>query len=244
MRALISFWLLLPMLATAAINYPAATRIPISSGGGGGGTVTFDAVGPGSGGTNNQGSLGLTHMAWNHVCTGTHGAIFVEINSCDDTTVPTVTYNSVSLSLISTVHGNAGTTGKIMVFGLVNPATGTHVVDVSGLGNGPYSSGGSTSFAGVNQSTGWGTPVTSTGSSSTASATSTLSANNIVLASVCAGNALSAPNHTGRWLANGSTACSAGEGAAQTHNVSGSVTMSWTVASDDWGVIWLEVLHD
>lgn len=115
--------------------------------------VAFDAC------TNSSGTG--TSLSWSHTCTGSDLVlyVYVGIDAAADFN-PSVTYNSVSMTPISEITTNR----YVAVFRLVNPATGSNTVSVTGLPGGGDEAAFAVSFTGVNQSDPDDTPVTENGS--------------------------------------------------------------------------------
>lgn len=206
--------------------------------------VAFDAVGPSSAGTSSSSS---TTLSWSHTCTGSNLCLLVGValgNNADGGSTMSATYNSVSMTSLGTVHTNNSFGGFIQLWYLKGPATGANTVAITESGGSTPLTlvGGSISLTGVDQTSPVGTPVTAAGSSGTASVavTGTTSGNMIVDAVAC-GSAISTSTQTNRWKDNAATTSGAGNAAQSTAAAGGSVTMSYTVTSDWWGIIAVEV---
>ncbi len=222
-------------------------------------TVAFDAVGPAGGGGAGSSPVPASpgSVTWAHVCTGSELVLYVgvfvgtNVHADSDFTITGVTYNSVSMTQVgSTVHSGGSTTGCIRLYRLIAPATGSNTVSVNytfvnGTTNDALG-GGSVSFTGVNQSTPEQnfTSADSAHSASTpSSVTQASSTGNMILAMVGAGDALSSPNQTGRWLKNINAFSSDGNSAMQTANGASSVNFTWTVAGPDfWGTFSVDII--
>lgn len=109
-----------------------------------------------------------TSLSWSHTCTGSNLALIVGIWNASDG-VTSVTYNGVAMTQIAKLLMTGGAAGQyIYLYYLLNPATGTNTVAVTGATGGL--DGASTSFTGVKQS-GQPDSFNSSGSASTASLT-------------------------------------------------------------------------
>ena len=218
-------------------------------------SVAFDAVGPSSSGFTFSNTTSdpspITH-SWSHSCSGSNRLLLVGVvigvpaGGAGDgaVTALTVTYNGVSMTSQGRVHSNASTTGFVELFSLINPATGSNTVLVTmtfTTGESFSFECGSISFTGVDQSTPLGTPVTATGSSSSASVNVSSATGNMVADLVGCGSSISSSGQTNRWLANFLTTSSAGNGAQSTAAGAGTVTMSYSVSADDWAIMGVSI---
>lgn len=201
--------------------------------------VAFDAVGPDATGADVNSSATLS---WNHTCSGSNRLLVVSVsmgNSPDTSITTSVTYNGVSMtSLTAPVHGNSGTAGYVQLFYLVAPATGTNTVAVTVSTSVDAITGGSVSFTGVNQSTPLNGTTTNTGTGTSASVSVTTNTNDMIVDGICCGNGFNTGStQTNRWLRFNDSNTSAGSGAQSTATGSGSVTMGYSINTDDWGII-------
>ena len=204
--------------------------------------VAFDAVGPSSSGTASV----TSPLTWTHAC-GAGATVLLVGVTCDAATdtgmVLSATYNAVAMTSLGLRHSNDQTAGYLQVFSLDSPPSGSHSVSVteaggSGLGG---LDGGSISFTG---SATVSVAQTAAGSGTTASlAFSPSSPGNMVAAFAGCGSALTpSGSFTSRFNENaGSGQAAAGYAAGSTIAGGGSVTASWTSASDWWAVIAVEV---
>lgn len=205
--------------------------------------VAFDAVGPSSSGTASV----TSPLTWTHVC-GAGATVLLVGVTCDAATdtgmVLSATYNGVAMTSLGLRHSNDQTAGYIQLFRLDSPATGSNTVSVteaggSGLGG---LDGGSISFTG---SASVSAAQTAAGAGTTASLAFTpTSTGNMVAAFAGCGSALTpSGSFTSRFNENaGSGQAAAGYAAGSTiASTGGSVTASWTSASDWWAVIAVEV---
>lgn len=86
--------------------------------------------------------------SWSHTCTGTNRILIVGAYAATDV-VTGATYNSVAMTLIGKTTFGAGRQGAYLFY-LINPATGSHTVAITGGGT---SKGiGATSLTGALQS--------------------------------------------------------------------------------------------
>lgn len=205
--------------------------------------VAFDAVGPSSAGTS---SHDLTSLSWSHTCTGSDRllTVAVALNPGAGAATMTATYNGVSMTSLGTVAANNQTSGFVQVWQLVAPATGANTVAIASSGPTPQSLvGGSVSFTGVDQVTPCGTSATAFGSGTAPSVAVTgTTSGNMVVDAVCTGAGITSSGQTSRWSRTDNTFAAAGNAAQSTAAAGGSVTMSYTVTDDWWGVIGVEVL--
>lgn len=203
--------------------------------------VAFDAVGPSVAGS---GGSSLASTSWSHTCTGSNRVVVVGVAvgvQPDAGVTATATYNSVSMTSLGLVHSDNSNAGFVQLFGLVNPPTGAQTVLVTPSATATLSAG-SISFTGAS---GFGTAVTAFGSSAAPSVavTGTTSGNMVVDAACCGSTAgFSSSTQTNRWLKNTDGATGAGDGAGSTAAAGGSVTMSYAITSDFWGVVAVEVI--
>jgi hypothetical protein len=204
--------------------------------------VAFDAVGPSSSGTASV----TSPLTWAHVC-GAGATVLLVGVTCDAAAdagmVLSATYNGVAMTSLGLRHSNDQTAGYLQVFKLDSPASGSHSVVVtetggSGLGG---LDGGSISFTG---SATVSAAQTAAGAGTTASLAFTGSASgNVVAAFAGCGSPLTpSGSFTSRFNENaGSGQAAAGYAAGSTIAGGGTVTASWTSASDWWAVVAVEV---
>lgn len=199
--------------------------------------VAFDAVGPSSAGTSTTG----TSLSWNHTCSGSNRLLVVgaAIGASDDTGITaTATYNGTSMTSAGLVHSNNSTDGYVQIFYLAAPATGANTVAITITGGSVDIEAGSISFTGTDQSTPLANTTTNAGSGTTASVSITNSSGNMVIdASCCGSGYTTGTNQTMRWLNSLNSNTAAGSGAQSTSASTGSVTMSYSINDDWWGII-------
>lgn len=204
--------------------------------------VAFDAVGPSSAGAF---SNTVATVSWSHTCTGSERLLVAAVavsNGTDTGITTTATYNGVSMTSVGLIHSNNGTAGYIQMFRLIAPATGANTVLVTASTSVSDLSAGSVSFTGVDQTTPLGTPVTAASTGTPTVAVTGTTAGNMVIDAVCNGSDITSSNQTQRWLRNTSGNSAAGNGAQSTAAAGGSVTMSYAVTSDWYGILGVEVL--
>lgn len=203
--------------------------------------VTFDAVGPSAAG---QGTAGVTSITWSHTCTGTNLYVIVGASRGGASTTLTATFGGVTMTQLGTVASGGGTDGSVYLFGLVNPPAGASTVLVT-AGAARDLSGGSISFAGVDQTTPAGTAVTATSAVTSVSVNVTATTvGNMVAATACygGGNTVTA-GQTSQYskILNGNTGAGANSGETAAGS-GGTVAMSFSAGfSDNWGIVAVEV---
>lgn len=208
--------------------------------------VTFDALGPSSAGATQTGST--VPFTWSHTCSGTNRLLVVGIViGCvsDAGMSATATYNSVSMTSITTRHTNDSTAGYAQMFYLIAPSTGANTVSINvtgGTGLEGFSCG-SVSFTGVDQTTPIPNFTSAAGNTASCTASLTGASGNMLIDLSAAGNTLAATNQTAQWLANRNTSTGAGNGGMGTATGAGSsVTFTRSItAADFWAEIIAEV---
>jgi hypothetical protein len=212
-------------------------------------TLAFDTLGPGSSGQN---ATAPTSVTWAHTCSGVQRVLIVFVavgqgSGSDATkTISGVTYAGVAMTQIGTPrHSNDQTAGYLACYGLINPATGANNVVVSFASAPSTAECGSLSFTGADQTTAWGTPVTGagTGTTATVAVASNTNGNIIAYGVVNGAPVLSATSPaTSRYLSSYDQSSAGGNTAGATIPATGSsVTCAWSVSSDWWGLIAVEV---
>lgn len=203
--------------------------------------LAFDAVGPSA-----AGATGTSPVTWSHTCSGSQRVLLVGVavgntSGSDASNVVSVTYAGVAMTSIGIRHSNDNPFGFVQVFGLINPASGANNVVVT-VTNSPDSIiGGSLSFNGADQTTGWGAPVTAIGTNALAAVNIGSTSGNIVAFFPCIGSLLNAnPNSPGvlRFLKNLNNFSAAGNlGGATAPGTGSTVTCAWPTSSADWWAI-------
>jgi uncharacterized protein DUF4038/collagenase-like protein with putative collagen-binding domain len=206
-------------------------------------TAAFSAVGPSSSGA----SSATSPLTFNVTCNAGDTVLLAGV-SCDAATdtgmTLSATYNGVAMTSLAVRHSNDQTAGFLQVWQLDNPPTGSpHNVVVTetggsglgGLNGGGISCSGSVSVSAAQTAAGSGTApaLAFTGSS----------AGNVVVAFATCGSAMTpSGSFTSRFNDNAGTGqAAAGYAAGSTIAGGGTVTASWTSASDWWAVIAVEV---
>lgn len=182
-------------------------------------------------------SASTTSLSWSHTCTGSDLilVVAVSINDPGDRSVSSVTYNSVSLSLIGTATASA--TVRVELWYLIAPTTGANTVEVA-LNKGSAIVAGATSWTGVDQSTPLGTMVTATGTGTAVTVTASTSAGEMVVDVLAADDGPTAAadgSQTERW---DDAVTGVVRGAASSESSGdGNVVMSWTLGSSkEWEI--------
>ena len=205
--------------------------------------VTFDAVGPSSAGAS---AAGATSLTWSHTNNGNAIVAGCSAGAGNDAGMATTaTYAGAAMTAGAIVHtGVASTVGFVRVFTLLSPATGTNNVVVTLTGGTADLTGGSVSCLGAGS---FATQYSAQGNTATtATATSAgSSSDGLIVAFVADGNgttSATAPS-TSRFIKNLNGNSGAGNNAGATSPSTGSnVTTAWTISSDQWAVIGVEVL--
>lgn len=206
--------------------------------------VTFDAVGPSSAGA---AAPNAASLSWSHTASGTFRLVIVVCaagKGIDTGVALTATYGGVSMTSLGLIHSNNSNAGFVQMWGLIAPATGAQTVVVTNSGPTADLEGGSVSFNGVNQTTAWQNVATAFGNSTAPSVSITSSSGNMVIDGVANGQAITSSGQTNRWLKNQNSTTAAGNAASSTASGAGSVTMSYTVTSDWWGIIGADIIAD
>ena len=205
------------------------------------GTVTVDAVRTYSTtGTVKTSSATIAHP----VSSGANRLLLVGVTFWPGSsqTVTSVTWNSTEgLTYIKDI--SYGTSIRTELWGCFPVATGTHNVVVNLSAPTTYLTVGVISFTGVDQSTPYGTPVTATGSSMSASITVASASNEMVLSVAGAGtnnfNFTSITGGTQRWNLSAATST---KGASGTASGAASVTISHGLSNTNgWAIIGLAI---
>jgi hypothetical protein len=202
--------------------------------------ISFDAA-SNSGYKSGVGSASYT---WSHTCTGTnrHLVVAIAMLSVGGSSVSSITYNSVALTLIRARASAAGAV-RSEIWGLVNPASGSNTIAVT-LSTDLDSVGNASSFTGIHQ-------TSPTEGAADASALNVGAADATVDVTTVADNDWVIDN-----VATSDTTITVGAGQTQRNNVSGAlgsgamstegpktpagaVTMSWTDvgAAATWTIV-------
>ena len=204
--------------------------------------VAFDAAAPGAS------VLSGSSLSWNHTVTTTESNLLltvgVAVGKSPDTGLSlAVTYNGVPMTSAGLVHSNNRTDGFVQLFYLKAPATGTHAVQVTLTGGTASIEAGSVSFSGVDQTT----PVRNIATGVGAGATPTIAVTSApgdmvvdVMVTGCDGTFTS--SQTLRWVNQVNCATAGGNAAQSTAAGAATVAMGYTVPSDWWGMIGVDVV--
>lgn len=207
--------------------------------------VTFDAVGPSSSGSYSA------PVSWTHTPVGTPTVVFVQVAVGADGATCSVTYGGTSMVSLGKVHSGGLTAGFEQLFALAGPAAGAQTVTVtltSGTGSTVSASSLSYKGSGTTAGTAYGTPVTASSPSSATSGSISLtgaSTSNMVVAGVCTGSGgeTASGGDTRRSVTDVDSSTAAGCSASfDKASASGTVTINWTMASDAWGAVAVEIL--
>jgi hypothetical protein len=236
-------WLALPIVLTLAVSayaFPGSGRKYPQGGSCTPQTVTFDAQAS-SATVSNSANTSITNNNLT-IGSGSNRALVVPlVLSVQATSAVTCTWDGVSMTQIVSANTPL-TTGKAMLFGLVNPNSGNKVLTCSWTtGSGAAISG--VSYTAVDQ-TGGGTsfpnstsnPVTQSGGSSTLTVTS--STNDAVMDSIInvnAVNTMGSPNQTNVYTNTGSFSAG-GSGSSRAAGAS-SVNFTWALGSGSTGYV-------
>jgi hypothetical protein len=208
--------------------------------------VAVDAVGPAAAGMSVSNA---STMSWSHTVTATGANRLLTVGVAvgknpDSGTALTVTYGGVPMTSAGIVHANNGTAGYAQLFYLLAPAPGPQTVQVTLTGGAATSiEGGSVSFTGVDQATPFRNLVTSVGNSASPRVTVASAAGDMVVDVMVSGcNGTTTSTQTLRWLKTVNCSTAGGNGAQSTAAGAASVTMGYTVRSDWWGMIAMDLV--
>ena len=175
-----------------------------------------------------------------HTTSGSNLLILVGVSMTKETggvpSVTTLTYNGVSLTLVGT-QSTSDNKGRIEIWQLIAPATGTHDVvgNLSGAPDG--ATVGVMTFTGVNQSTPLGPFVSGSGDSGSASVTVISGADELVFDTLAVEGStkdlIPDAGQTERWDL---FQAPAANGGASTEPGAASVVMSWSFPTDKWAI--------
>jgi len=207
--------------------------------------VAFDAVGPSSAGTSSTTTAALT---WTHVCGASATLLLVGVamgndSGSDASTLLSATYNGVAMTSLGKVHSNNQTAGYVELFGLLNPATGSHTVSVAmtgGFSGTDTRSAGSVSYTGTSTSS-LPTATTAYGSGATPSVTVSSATGNMVASAQCCGAGFTGASDTLRYRKNSNTNSAAGNVQFNDAAGSSSVTITGTEPGDWWGIVGVNI---
>jgi hypothetical protein len=176
-----------------------------------------------------------------HTTSGSNRLMLVGVSMTKETggvpSVTTLTYNGVSLTLVGT-QSTSDNKGRIEIWQLIAPATGTHDVvgNLSGAPDGATI--GVMTFTGVNQSTPLGPFVSDLADSGSASVTVSSGADELVFDTLAVEGSTNKDlipdaSQTERWDL---FQAPAANGGASTEPGAASVVMSWSFPTDKWAI--------
>ncbi|MEZ4868799.1 MAG: SdrD B-like domain-containing protein [Caldilineaceae bacterium] len=204
----------------------------------GGATITV----VGSAASSSSGQTVSTHsFSYNSGSTGSNRILLVGVayRNNDSETVSSVNYNGQALTQVGTAQNSSGGTpdGRIYIFYLLNPSTGSHTLQVnwnSNLNQGAVI--GAVTYANVDQTTPLGTFASASNTSTSPSVTVASAANELVFG-VVGGRSTSNYSVTGGgsslWSARPFSGQTAGAGQSKS-GASPNVALSWSGTNDEW----------
>ena len=198
-----------------------------------------------------QGTSGTgTGSPWTFSFTNAAGTVLYLLvglgaNSGQTCTLGAVSYGGVAMTSVVDTSVASGA-GRVAVFRLLNPATGSNTVSIAFTRSGGTNFGiwgGCISFTGNHAST---PEVQSSGGAGTGSSASAslsgVASGNVVIAVAGSGSSMSAQSKTLTWAKNVDDNTVSSNGRASRSVDTGSVTHSFTIsASDSWGCSIVEV---
>lgn len=196
------------------------------------------------------GNQGQSSLSWSHTVAGSDIAVLagVAVDGSPDTMTCTATCNGSGMTSLGKVHAGGSTAGYLEVFGISGVTAGsaslvatasTTVTDINVC---------SLSFTGASPAVPFGTAGTASGNTGTATAsTAGSTTGNFVAGFMATGTGITSATApaTSRVINNyrGNAGNAAGDSAAATSPSTGSaVTMAWTITSDFWAAVAVEVL--
>lgn len=192
--------------------------------------VAVDAVSSSGGGS-------ASSFSWAHTCSGSDRLLMLGIAWYDSIdTISSVTYNSVAMTIVPSSSKSIGQYTVVLYY-LINPASGSNTVAVTFSGGVFDFGGGAVSFTGADQTTPLGTAATASGTSTTPSVAVTSASGEIVLDTLIithSGTLTVDGSQTQRWNATGGGYT---KYAGSTEGGAASTTMSWSNStSQDWAI--------
>lgn len=209
-------------------------------------TVALDACYPG--GTAASGAS-ISSLSYTHVCNGGNKSLLVLYVSLGQTTSDaglslSATYAGVSMtSVLGPIHSGGATRGFVQMFRLVAPAPGANTVSITVTGGTADLTAASISFNNVNQTTPIQNATSATGSSTAPSVTVTSATGNVVIDALGVGSNITATGKTFRSYKNLNLLSAGGNGATSISSGAASVTMSYTVVTDQWAIIGADIVY-
>jgi hypothetical protein len=211
--------------------------------------VTIDYVAPSTVGTSTANKASLT---WSHTVSGPNTLLTVGVSVGKVTTNIQayslgVTFNGVAMTSANSGHLQSGTsnTGFVELFYLKNPSSGAHTVAVTLTGGTADMEAGSVSFNGVDQTTPISHVATNSGNGTSATLTVTSAVGDMAVNAEVSGGGSGGNTTSGntmRWNNQQNTTSAGGYGAQSTAAGASSVNMSYTIDSDNWGIIGLDIV--
>ncbi len=205
--------------------------------------VAVDSVAPSA--TGIAISSGST-LSWSHTVGAGSDTLLtagVAVGVNPDTRTVSVTYAGVPMISAGKVHSNNQIQGFVELFYLKGPATGTNTVQVTLTGGNATMEAGSVSFTGVDQTTPVRNIVTGAGTGVSPRLTIASAPGNMVVNAFvngCDGGTTSI--NTLRWVREVNCSTAGGNGAQSTAPGAASVVMGYTVPSDWWGMVGMDVV--
>lgn len=212
--------------------------------------VAFDSVGPSAAGATIAANTVLT---FSHTVVGNNVVLLAGIavdSGADASLSCTCTYAGSPMTSLGVVHSGGISAGFLQVF-VIETAPGTANVVATVAGGTPANlSGGSIAVSGAAApvATGHGTPATANTPTGVTTATCALASNtsgNLIVGFTCSGTSIAsatAPS-TSRFIKSQAGSGAAGSVAGATSPATGSsVTMAWTMGSDDFAELIVEIL--
>lgn len=206
--------------------------------------VAFDAVGPSSAGAGT--ATAASSLSWTHTAGTGPVAVVVGLGCSNNAATLSATCGGTAMTSFGLIGNNNSTSGFTQLFGLAGVAAGAQSVVISAT-QPALIEAGSVSYSGaaLTNAAAFGTPVTAFGSSAAASASvASTSASSMVSGASSSGTGVtSVTSGTSRWIDNLNTTSAAGAGSgADIPGSGGTVTLTWSITSDFWGVVAVEVL--
>jgi hypothetical protein len=203
--------------------------------------VQVDTVAP-----NGSGASGssVSSLSWTHAVSGSNRflVVGVALGSYGATITMSATYNGASMTSAGFVNSDGTDVSGVQLFYLLAPPVGSHTVQVTLSGGTADLEAGSISFTGVNQTT----PVTNIesnyGSGTSASVAVPSATGDMVVDAIANGSAIASSGQTLRWLKNQNGNTTGGNGAQSTAAGASSVTMSYLMVDDWWGMIAMDIV--
>jgi hypothetical protein len=204
--------------------------------------VGFDAVGPSAAG---QAGAAVTSLSWSHTAvTGPAAMVTSASVALTSGTFGATCAGTAMTQLAKQENAGASGAGNTLMFGLPGVTAGTKTMTLTSSASSDMEAG-SVSYAGADPAAPFGTPVTNSGN--TASATVTVpgtAATSMIAAVAGSGSSFTAlPAGTARWLNNQNSSSGGGNGYGTDTGGGGAGTLTWTISGTDfWGAIGAEIV--